>query len=477
MRFLSKKCLIKISRASILACIMLAISIVTFLMCANALNKTNSNLNEIEFSKVNDSNCNLMRTGCFQTHKSSPQQAGTVFNIYYGDKSWVFKAKDFELSSDIFSLDARINNYNRNGTRQEKIELLNKLIDINIEPKIAFNYIYSGFNKKINIIKKNVEKPSKNAEIKLINNNLKIYSEIIGVKFDENIFYKNLINLYKNNSIINLEIPIIKQRPNIAKKDLQKEVCKRSEFSTSIASSNSSRKHNIKKAMTMINGTKLVKGERFSFNKLVGRRNAQNGFKQAKIILDGEFVDGIGGGVCQVSSTIYNAALLAGLDIVSSHKHSQRVGYVALGFDAMVNYGTSDLVFENNTGGNLYILCKYTPEKITVSIYGYDLNGVRYGVENEVMDKVSPKADKILHDKDGKYLDKIQYSDESFVLKKSREGYTVKSYRLKYLNNNLVERELLRVDKYPAQQGEVVYGVKERPINETSFVLSGLPNS
>ena len=102
---------------------------------------------------------------------------------------------------------------------------------------------------------------------------------------------------------------------------------------------------------------------------------------------------------------------------------------------------------------------------------------MRYGVENEVMDKVSPKADKILHDKDGKYLDKIQYSDESFVLKKSREGYTVKSYRLKYLNNNLVERELLRVDKYPAQQGEVVYGVKERPINETSFVLSGLPNS
>lgn len=440
-----------------------------YINCCNNKDKTyffNSQLN-VDLKRDDISNALLdINVGVEKLNEQENEietKDDTIFNLYYEEKMWSFKASDFELNSNIFSLDSRINNYNRNGNRKDKIELLNKLIDINIEPEIAFSYIYFKFDKKINKIAKNIEKTPKNAEIKINNNNLKIFNEIIGIKLNKTLFYNNLIELYKdNNKIINLEIPVVKQAPNITKKDLEKEVYKRSEFSTSISSSSTSRKHNIKKALTMINGKKLVKGEKFSFNKCVGRRTVENGFKQAKIILDGEFVEGIGGGVCQVSSTLYNSALLAGLNVLSSQKHSQKVGYVKSGFDAMVNYGTSDLVFENNTEGNIYILCKYTPDKITISIYGYNLNGISYSTDNEITDTIKPKESRIIYDNEGKYLDKVQYSDESFVLKKSKEGYTVKSYRLKYNNGELVERQLLRVDKYPAQQGEIVYGVKTR---------------
>ena len=135
----------------------------------------------------------------------------------------------------------------------------------------------------------------------------------------------------------------------------------------------------------------------------------------------------------------------------------------------MVNYGTSDLVFENNTDGNIYILCKYTADNITIAIYGVAMNGVSYARENEILNVVSSGEDKITYDNEGKYLDKVQYTDESFVLKYPRDGYTVKSYRLKYINGKLVEKHLLRTDKYAPQQGEIVFGTQTRPEQMEAF--------
>ena len=393
----------------------------------------------------------------------SKDKDDTIFNLCYENKVWIFRASDFELNSNVFTIDARINNLGRTGSRLDKIKLINKLIEINIDPEIAFNYIYFGFNNKLNKIQKNIEKLPKDAEIKINNNKINIKNEIIGIKFNKYLFYNNLIELYSNNqTIINIDIPVIKSEPNVTRESLKRYTYKRSEFSTSIATSNSGRKFNVRKALNAINGTHLSKKEKFSFNNIVGRRTADKGYKNAKIILDGEFTEGIGGGVCQVSSTLYNAVLLAGLKVTSAQKHSQRVGYVKAGFDAMVNYGTSDLVFENNTEGDIYILCKYTDNLITITIYGADLQNVSYDRCYEIVNPVSAEPTQIIYDKEGKYLDKVVFDDEFFELKKSRDGYTIKSYLIKYINGEEVDRKLLRTDKYLPQQGIVVYGVKQR---------------
>ena len=392
----------------------------------------------------------------------------TIFKLRYQNKVWVFDASEFEIDSNIFSIDARINNLGRNGSRQDKIKLINKLIEINIEPQIAFNYIYFGFNNKINKIKKNIEKIPKDAEISINSGKINIKNEIIGIKLNKYLFYEKLIKLYQTNNIIDLEIPVETTVPNITAEELRKVTHKRSEFSTSIATSSSGRKFNIRKALNQINGTKLNKREEFSFNKCVGRRSAENGYKEAKIILDGEFVEGVGGGVCQVSSTLYNAALLAGLNVTASQKHSQRVSYVKAGFDAMVNYGTSDLVFENNTESEIYILCVYTPEKITISIYGTDMGNVSYRLNSEIVNPIPAAESQTIYDTEGKYVDKVVYDDQWFELKRARDGYTVKSYIVKCVDGIQTDKVLLRTDKYLPQHQVIVYGTKHRDVEHSS---------
>lgn len=388
----------------------------------------------------------------------------TIFKLRYDGKVWEYEANDFKLTSNIFTIDARINAYNRSGDRESKITLLNHLINIKISPEISFNYIYHGFNKKIEKIEKNIEKLPKNAKIIIKKTKLDIVPEVVGVKLDKYKLYKMLIEKYQQNNIVDLEIPTIKTLPQTTSETLKQTTYKRSEFSTSIATSSPSRKNNIRRAVNSINGTKLGKKEKFSFNQCVGKRTESSGYTQAKIIVDGEFVEGIGGGVCQVSSTIYNAAILAGLDIISSQKHSKPVGYVKAGFDAMVNYGSSDLMFQNNTEGDIYLVASCSGDSIKVCVYGCDIGKIYYERENEKLDEVEPQPQEIIVDLDGKYLDKVKYKDESFELKPAKKGYTIKSYRLKYLDGELVEKLLLRVDKYLPQHRVLVYGGLEREI-------------
>lgn len=118
-------------------------------------------------------------------------------------------------------------------------------------------------------------------------------------------------------------------------------------YSTNLINKDKGRIHNIRLGAKRINGYKLKPNDTFSFNSIVGNRSIENGFKSATIIVNGEYDEGVGGGVCQLSTTIYNAADKAGLEIVERHDHSRPVNYVPKGRDAAVNYGDKDLKFKN----------------------------------------------------------------------------------------------------------------------------------
>lgn len=140
-------------------------------------------------------------------------------------------------------------------------------------------------------------------------------------------------------------------------------------FSTDLSGSSADRKHNIKLSAEKINGTRLTKGERFSFNEVVGSRTEENGFRRAKVIIDGEYVYGYGGGVCQTATTLYNAVLLSGLKTLRVARHSYPAKYVGYSRDAMVS-SASDFVFENDGESDVYIFAKATENKVSFSIYG-----------------------------------------------------------------------------------------------------------
>ena len=138
----------------------------------------------------------------------------------------------------------------------------------------------------------------------------------------------------------------------------------------------------------MIDGITLQAYGEFSFNKTVGRRTEEMGFRQAKIIVNGEYVLGVGGGVCQVSTTLYNAALKAGLVATEFHPHTLQVGYVSPSRDAMVST-QSDLQLYNPHPFAVYLSIKVFEGGIQASFYGKN-EGYRYEITSKIITEIPP---------------------------------------------------------------------------------------
>ncbi len=205
-------------------------------------------------------------------------------------------------------------------------------------------------------------------------------------------------------------------------------------FTTYFDASNAERSSNIRLAASKINGTVIPSGECFSFNKTVGARTQENGFKQAKIIEDGKFVLGFGGGVCQVSTTLYNAALLSGLEIAEYHPHSLAVSYVAPSRDAMVSGSYCDLQFVNNRKTPIYVRVKCTQSSVCCTFYG-ESDGYSYSFKSEVVGSI-PRPD-----------DEEVEGDEDKILSYGRDGTLSLGYLVKEKDGEQTE-ELIRKDKY-----------------------------
>ncbi len=141
-------------------------------------------------------------------------------------------------------------------------------------------------------------------------------------------------------------------------------------YTTHFDSNNVNRTHNIEIASTKINGTLLRKGEVFSFNDVVGERTAEAGFDDAPVMIEGKLVPGIGGGICQVSSTLFNSALLSGMDIVERTPHFEPVSYIPAGRDATVAYGYLDFQFKNSYNHVVYILSTISGGELTIYVIG-----------------------------------------------------------------------------------------------------------
>ena len=382
----------------------------------------------------------------------------------YNNKIFTYSLSKNIKTSTQFDINHEINKYNRFGSTLDRQKLLLHLLNIGISEDIALEYLFPNLLKTINKIEKNVFVKEKNACVSINTSTEKVFSitpETIGKKLNKNLLLHNICNNYLNNNSLDFELPILETAPKVTTKDIKPYTYLRADFSTNIFSSSPDRKHNIKNALTSLNKVEIMPNETFSFNKVVGRRTEANGYRNAKIIVNNEYVDGVGGGVCQVSSTLYNSALLAGLEIVEANKHSRQISYVKQGFDAMVNFGSSDLKFKNNTNEKLTIITNFSTNDIRIRIFGESLKGTSYKLTNEVFDIIEP-TEEIITDTEQKHTDKVIYEDEFFYLKTATTGKTIKSYREKYLNGALIEKQLLRTDKFKVQNAVKVYGAKPR---------------
>jgi len=281
-----------------------------------------------------------------------------------------------------------------------------------------------------------LQKP-KNAEYIYKDRNLSIVDEVIGYEFD----LEKLCEDLKKSNFPLIHVEVKEAIPKITSKSLKEQGIneKVASFSTKFSTSNVPRSHNIKLASSIISGTVLSPGEIFSFNNTVGERTKERGYKEAGVYLNGEVAEGLGGGICQVSTTLYNAVLLADLEIVERSNHSLTVPYVPLSRDASVSWNHPDLKFKNNTNHSIYIGTETKGNTIT-----FDLFGTKNNKEVELISTVlSKKSPPILYKEDASLQ-----PDTEIVVENGHVGYVSTLIKNIYIDGELISSEVVSKDKY-----------------------------
>jgi len=258
----------------------------------------------------------------------------------------------------------------------------------------------------------------------------RIIESRIGVKLDLEKFKEEIKESLKSldgeKYIVNL--PVITIDPKITTQNILKELAINVElgtYPTSLENKEENTIYNIKLASEVINGILIKPQEIFSFNKYVGSAEKADGYKESTIIANGVFANGYGGGICQVSSTLYNAALLANLLIIERYNHSvygEATKYVPLGQDAAIFYEFKDLRFKNNSDHMVVIFSKVFRDTLQVNIFG----GNEGKAEVEIISKDKKVIDyQIIREKDSK----LEAGQEK-VVQEGVPGYQIKTYRI-----------------------------------------------
>ena len=284
-----------------------------------------------------------------------------------------------------------------------------------------------------------------------INDKFNVTTESSGQQIDKAELKTQIINaLNKNEKSVTAKLYTI--APSFTKNEAYSLTNLRSRFTTYYSTSIENRKHNISVAVNKLNGVKIEPQTEFSFNQTVGVRTEENGFKTAKIILNGEFVEGVGGGVCQVSTTLYNAVLLAGLKITEQHSHSLEVNYVEPSFDAMVNSYSSDLKFFNNTQSPMFIVAKADGNALCVAIYGKPQEK-RYERISIITGETEPTMVETIEDNTLK-------KGQAVEVRKAKNGITSEGYLIEYVGNTRIKNVKIRSDSYKAINSKILIGTK-----------------
>ena len=277
-----------------------------------------------------------------------------------------------------------------------------------------------------------------------------IYPESDGIDFDiENA--KTILAEAKEE----YEIPLIITKPTKTVKEIGTEAFpdKLGTCSTSYNAGNKNRTTNLILAAEKINGTVLLPGEEFSYNKTVGERTISAGFKEAAVYSNGQVVDGLGGGICQISSTLYDAVIFANLNVTERRNHQFVTSYLPAGKDATVVWGSQDFKFVNTR--------KY-PIRIEATVSGGVATITIWGVKEDVEYDISIETKKI-----ATIAYTTQYIQDSslpvgkeVVQQAGSNGRKVEAYKVVKLNGQVVSTTLLSKDTYNAMKRIVRVGTK-----------------
>ncbi len=285
-----------------------------------------------------------------------------------------------------------------------------------------------------------------------------VHPEVEGIDFDVEAA-KKILEEEKEEYVIPLTIT----KPKVTLNDIGSEAFpdKLATFTTRYDASDKDRTANLIIACRKINGKVVLADETFSYNKALGARTAQAGYKNAKVYENGEVVDGIGGGICQISSTLYNSVLMSNLKIVERRNHQFVTSYVPAGRDATVVYGMTDFKFKNTRKYPIRIIASAQNGIATVSIYGIK-------EENEYTFTFSTRTVASIPFTTKYVEDSTLPAGTEKVKQKGANGLKTETYITKMLNGKVISTELLSKDTYDAMTRIILKSTKtetQAPVN------------
>ena len=245
--------------------------------------------------------------------------------------------------------------------------------------------------------------------------------------------------------------------PEISRQVLEESQDLLGQFSTAYSGNDSlGRNINLIVGCEKINGTLLLPGETFSMNAGLGDQTYENGFRDAAIIVNGKIEDGIAGGVCQVTTTLYNAVVKAELTVVERSNHSLPVSYVPLGHDAAIAGDYIDFKFRNDTDHPVYLEAYAGGGQVVAKLYGHETRDPSRTVEleAEVNETIPKPAEKITEDPE-------KPEGEREVTYTGKVGYRVTTYKVVKENGQIISREVFNHSTYKATADEVTVGTKK----------------
>lgn len=385
--------------------------------------------------------------------------------VEIGDKTWTIDSNNVPITRNIGNVLEQAYAYGRqnsaaiSGTKYSPVaERFNQVIKYRTEGKSLYTdwtYDKNAVRSLVNSIAAYIQRDpidSDIAEFDFNTREFKFTDDEPGCSIDANKLYDTVIasiDKWEKGAKVTTDVQII---PAKARKLDMINNFKMIAAYTTKTSGSSDRINNIKLACQSINGHVLYPDETFSFNETVGQRTIEEGYKSAGTIAKGQLIQDVGGGICQVSTTLFNAAVRADLQVVKRNNHAWPISYITIGEDAAVNWPNLDLKLKNNKKTPVFIIMYYDNKKTSAEIYGMSLgDGISIDLDSTIKKELVPP-------KDPEYVlnPNLSVGEQKQVVK-PRIGYVVDTYKIWYENGNELRREKLHTTTYKAYQEKIEY--------------------
>lgn len=369
-------------------------------------------------------------------------------SLYYNDIKYDYTLNDFGFSYNYEEAVDKAYELGREGNLFDRYKEIRNIKKDGVEIPLDEEYDRDKVLQIVDELEENVYREPENSTFNFNNGKFIVTEEQIGMSLDKNKLIKLIVENIGESKDIEMPMDIVEPR-------YKKEIFSRingiiGEFSTSFKGSAPGRIQNIKIASSSISNKVIMPGEQISYNDTIGPIQAKYGYMEAPVILNGELTPGMGGGVCQSSTTLYNALLLADVSIVERHPHSIAASYVPRGTDGAVARGYLDLKFKNDFDFPIYIDSKIVGDRVYFYIYG-DTKSKDYTV------KIEPELIQTLPYKVHEVYDASLEPGAKIMEQEGRTGYKVKTYKSIIKNGQVVERNLINNDYY--REKDFIYKV------------------